>query len=160
MPPMSQEIFKPVVALWGIVVVLGVVAVGCGGGGEAAPPELTKAQFVKQATAICQKVEEEKQSRLEAAIKSEKRRGLFAASDSELEKLAAKVVLPLYEEGVSRLGRLNLAGKKDKAKTAKILHEYEVALKEAKADPSTALEGNPFARPDEAAAAYGFSCSL
>jgi hypothetical protein len=144
----------------GAVAVLAAAA-GCGGGDStsATSPELTKAQFVKQATAICQKTAEEKQSRLEAAIKGERGRGLFAASNAELEKLASKVVLPLYGEALSRLGDLNPPAK-DKARVGRILHGYEAAMKEAEADPSTGFENNPFAKPDEAAAAYGFGCSL
>lgn len=143
----------------GAVVALGSVAVGCGGGGgtATAAPELTKPQFVKQATAICQKAAEEKEAKLFAAIKKEEGRGLFGATNSELEKLALEVVLPVYGETISQLGRLNLQPK-DKAQVAKILHAYEAALKKAEADPVAALEKNPFAKADEAATAYGFGC--
>jgi hypothetical protein len=154
-----RGIFRWTVALMGAAVVLAAVATGCGGGGGTGPSQLTKAQFVKQATAICQKSAEEKAPRLEAAIKGEGGRGLFGASNGELEKLASKVVLPLYRETISRLGTLSPQSR-DKARVAKVLGEYEAALKEAEADPSLALEGNPFAKADEAAAKYGFDCSL
>lgn len=158
---LSQGTFRQAIALLGAVALTVSAMAGCGGGSgsaTAAAP-LTKAQFAKQATAICQKSAEEKLPRLEAAIKSEGGRGLFAATSSELEKLASKVVLPLYGEALAQLASLNPPAK-DKAKVAKILSEYEAVLKEAEADPSMALGSNPFAKADEAAAAYGFGCAL
>ena len=157
----SRAIFRWTAALLGAVVVLASAATGCGGGSSSATAAapLTKPQFAKRATAICQKAVEEKLPRLEAAIKSEGGRGLFGASNNELEKLASKAVLPLYAETISELESLNPPAK-DKAQVAKILHEYKAVLKEAEADPSMALESNPFTKADEAAAKYGFSCSL
>ena len=157
----SRGIFKWTAALLGAVVVLGFAVAGCGGSDStaAASAELTKSQFVKQATVICRKSVEEKEPRLEAALKSEGGKGLFGASSGELEELASKVVLPLYRETISRLRRLN-PQLQDRTQVAKVLHKYEAALKEAEDDPSIALESNPFAKADEAAAAYGFSCVL
>lgn len=158
----SRGNFRGVGALLAAVVALGSVTAGCGGGSSetsAAAQPLTKSQFTSQATAICQKSSEEKETRLIAAIERAGGKGLLAASNGELEKLASQVVLPLYGETISQLQDLSPPSK-DEAKVAKILGKYEAALKKAEADPSTALGGNPFANADEAAATYGFGCVL
>ncbi len=140
---------------------LAVFSSGCGGGADgatAASQPLTKAQFIKKASAICASEEERKKAGLRPLVKPGV--GVFGADEKELEKMVAKVINPLYEEMIAELAALN-PPTKDKQEVAAIVHKFEKYLAISEANPSLLVHRDPFGYADEAAAKYGIEgCSL
>jgi len=155
-----------VVALVALVALFAVAAIvaGCGSGGgtssAASSAPLTKAEFAKQATKICQQGVKEKEAAVSALLK-ETANQTGGANSQEIKGLMEESVLPTYSEVVDQLDELS-PPKGDEAKLEKIIRKYEAALKSVEADPAKAAEGeNPFAAADEAAVAYGLeACRL
>jgi hypothetical protein len=144
------------------VLALSVVAVaGCGGSDDsaAAAEPLTKAQFIKRATAVCQKEQEVKARKLEGVLTPEltKEKNF----ERKLEEIAAEVAIPLYEELIAELSSLEPPAQ-DKARIRKVISSYEAALKQTEANPAVLLSKNsPFRTPADAAGEYGIeNCIL
>ncbi|MFL5834500.1 MAG: hypothetical protein ACJ76B_11060 [Solirubrobacterales bacterium] len=117
-------------------------AVGCGDGEEATISEtLTRAEFVKQATAICKTIEPRSSEAFESASKQGK--NFLAGSDEELTELVATAALPLYEEIIGELAALE-PPLKEEAKWDAIIRRYDNFLAEAEADPAKQLEHDSF----------------
>lgn len=143
-----------------LLVATAVLLSSCGGGGGTATASepLTKAQFIKRASAICQKEDPEKFRRLRTAVDPDK--GIFGSSPRELEKLAVKVGLPLYKELIEEFESLK-APAKDAARIDSFLRILNGALKDAETNPHQLLSKDPFAPANEVAAKYGIEgCSL
>lgn len=125
----------------------------CGGATSqsATSESLTKAQFVHQASALCQQVGKEIEPRLRAAVPPGQ--SFLSGSREKLMKLAEDVVIPLYREVISDLADLKPpAG--DQAAT-KLIDQLEAMLREAEAHPAPLLDNDPFAKLDKAAEEYG-----
>jgi hypothetical protein len=131
---------------------------GCGGSDGKSEP-LTKQAFIQQANAICDKGVKEKDKVLEAGFKAISADGKEPA-EKDLERLVLDVIRPI-EETTEKLGELTPPAK-DEATVEAIEQKYEEELKEAREDPSSALEGGAFMKaPNEAAQKYGLtSCVL
>jgi hypothetical protein len=134
---------------------------GCGGGdkGSATDSEpLTKAQFIKRASAICQREDAAKARRLEKAAAPGK--AVLNGSRGELRKLVVEVIIPLYRELISELASLE-PPTKNKAQVERIVGTFEALLEEAEANPDPMIQTDPFTKADELAASYGIqNCSL
>jgi len=115
--------------------------IGCGGDEATSSEPLTKAEFVKQATAICKTIEARSTEAYESA--SEKGKNFLAGSDKELAELVATAALPLYEEIIGELAALEPPAK-DQAEWDAIIRRYEKAMAEAKADPAKQLVRDSF----------------
>jgi len=155
-----------VLAVLGVLIAAAILA-GCGSDSssgasatdEAAAP-LSKAEFVKQAGAICQQGLKKKDEAVSAALKEQTEQAQGAPSAQETVKLIEETVLPAYSNTVDQLSQLG-APKADGAKVEKMMGEFETALQAVEADPAKANKTNPFASADEAAEAYGIKgCSL
>jgi hypothetical protein len=114
---------------------------GCGGGESTSTEPLTKAEFVKQATAICQTIEARSTEAFESASKQGK--NFLAGPKKELTELVATTGLPLYEEIIGELAVLEPPAK-EQADWDAIIERYEKALVEAEADPAKQLERDSF----------------
>jgi hypothetical protein len=142
---------------------------GCGGGNDTtaaatkpstkATKPLTKAQFVKEANAICHKTGLKKDHLLAEAEK-ESGKPIFAASPSEQGQLIETVVLPVFMEGISELRELT-PPPREKARVARIVEIFERAREETEADPAHVVGHDPFLKADRAVEAYGLQmCSV
>jgi hypothetical protein len=122
---------------------------GGGGGGDAATASgpLTKAQFIKRAGPICQKVAEERETLIKQLPP-----GQVSGSRQQLEKALALVIFPLYGKVISELAELKPPS--DQA-AAKLIGQAEAILKQAEAHPGPLLTGNPFRQINGTAAKYG-----
>lgn len=117
-----------------IGVVLALILVGCGGGGETtAKPALTKQQFIHQAHAICYRFSKKQVREMEAF---RKKHGFDAAEPTqhEQEMVNTAVVPPVVQEKVDALRALP-APEGDEAKIETILKLMEKGNREAKAHP-------------------------
>jgi hypothetical protein len=125
--------------------VLGLVALivlaGCGGGNSSSSEPLTKAQFLKQANAICHSEEARKTKALESDSKRGKQ--FLAGSHHELEELVAKTILPLDAVLIEELAALNPPAK-EAAAVGHLIDEYEAKLAEAEATPGKQIVEDSF----------------
>jgi hypothetical protein len=115
--------------------------IGCGGGEATSSEPLTKAEFVKQATAICQTIEARSTEAFESASKQGE--NFLAGSKKELTELVATAGLPLYEEIIGELAVLEPPAK-EQADWDAIIKRYEKAMAEAEADPAKQLGRDSF----------------
>jgi hypothetical protein len=132
---------------------------GCGGSdGDSSSQPLTRAQFIKRASAICFSEEERKSKQLEAASKLGK--NYLGGSKKELTELIVTVGLPLYEEMIEELAALKPPAN-EQAQWDAIVQRYEEALKEAEATPAKQITDDSFVAVNVAATKYGVNeCSL
>jgi hypothetical protein len=136
---------------------LGVVfGTGCGSSDDAT---LTKAEFVQQGDAICQKAQTEKQESLTAEFAKKTKSGT-TFSKAEEQELITDLALPPIQRMTEELSDLDAPeGKEPEAFIAAL----EKAVQEVEDDPAAALTKSEeiFAESDKRAKALGFKvCSL
>lgn len=119
----------------------------CGGGGDSTT-NLTKADFVQRAEALCKKAEGE-QLQLILAYKKKH-------PQAEEEELIEPAAIPPLENEISGIKNLGMPDE-NAAKVDAWVKEFESTLKQVKSDPSTLvdLRDNPFNKANELAAKYG-----
>jgi hypothetical protein len=137
------------------VLAIGVIAAGCGSSSDSTS-SLTKAEFIKQADAICTAGNKSDEAEFEAYAKEN---GLEnkEPSDAQKEELVTDVVLPSISkqgEEISALGAPS--GEEDQVNA--IVDGIEGAVEEAEGDPSVVLSGpGPFKEVDKLAKDYGLT---
>jgi hypothetical protein len=148
--------------LCGIVVLLA----GCGGASLSAPARssgtarvtggtaITKAEFIKQADAICEKTDATQTAAVEAQL------GSSNPNHHEVEQAIEKYALPPIKEEVDELEGLEVpAG--DRVQIRAILRGIKGAVRRAEADPGSVVSGSgPFASVEKLGREFGFAaCS-
>jgi len=128
------------------------------GEGEAGGEPLTKAQFIKQANAICAKTKQRQSTAFGAYVQQNK--GSFSGDRKSQEKLVLAVAIPPFQQQVEELAALS-APKSDEAEVDEIISSFEEALQASEENPGTLLRGRgEFAEAEKLAAAYGMkACS-
>lgn len=135
---------------------------GCGGGGETTSEatSLSKAEFIRQGDAICDKARKRKATALKVALDDVLSRDTTTEEIplAEQEELLFDVVLPPLEEMSSELSDLEVPGD---PKAAAVPRSFERTIDELKENPAMIAESeNVFLEADRIAAAYGFQiCS-
>jgi hypothetical protein len=128
-----------------------VLLVGCGSGQQSATV-LTKAEFVKEAEAICQNgIEGEEKAFEEAA--AQRRSYTQAQREVKVEEFASQLK-SLYRGVSEELSELSLAPKEERIAGA-IAAKVEVGVKKLSADPVIVLKTNPLLEAAEAASKFG-----
>lgn len=145
---------KRLIVLLAGVLSLGLLVAGCGGGSD--EEGLTKAEFIKQADAICEQANEA----LEGETKDyAEENGIpidREPSDEVKEELVVEVIVPNVEgqaEEISALG----APSGDEETIDELVEGIETAAGETADDPSTVIEGDEaaFAEVNKLASDYG-----
>lgn len=125
---------KKVVALVGVLALL-VLSAGCGSGDD---NSLTKAEFVKQADAICKKGEKKKNDSLVSAYKkvgSENKE-----SKNAQEEIIVDVALPPISKMIEELDGLGaLNGEEEKAE--RMVEAFEEEAENVEEDPAGTIAG-------------------
>src|SRR6187402_2247699 len=119
-------------ALAAVALTIGMAS--CGGGDD--EESLTKAQFVKRATLICNEGEREREEALSAAT-----RRLEEGESKvtpELQEEAILQILTTYERMVDKLSELSLP-EGDESKVEAMVESMEEAAKRVRANPQTAV---------------------
>jgi hypothetical protein len=129
---------------------------GCGGSdGDSTERPLTKAQYIKQADAICKKVDEKQHRVLAVYVKRHpKPRPTQSAA-------IVAVALSPDKVGIEEIKSLNPPAD-DRHAIDSMLDEIDAAIKESEKHPTTVLAvvHSPFKKVDQRAAKYGFeACS-
>lgn len=150
-----------ITALFGLLV-LALVAVGCGGGGDDSSGDgtessssLTKAEFIKQGDEICKKGD--------AAIEGEanefaKENGIDTEKPTEAqqEEVIGQVVGPAIKRQSEEIADLGAPEGEEEA-VEDIVEAVSKGAVEIEEDPKSALEGkNPLAEAGKLAKAFGF----
>jgi hypothetical protein len=161
-----QQYFSTIkiIYLYAIMVSILLVAGGCGGGGETADTgggdvtvqtgSLSKAQFVKRATQICEKNRRGFQAEYEDFVKA----GPGSSSPSEqAEKLVQTILLPNFESDVEEISALG-APSGDEKEVTLFLNAIRQRLDEIEKRPTVLNQTPyPFARAAKMATAYGLN---
>lgn len=144
----------------GVLILMALIAAGCGSGNSSSgsssserqkPAALSKAEYIKQANAVCTAGLKEKD---EAVRKALEEGSQSRAAEEEAGEMAAQAALPTFRSMVEQLGELR-APAKEKSQVDQIIGRYEAALKQAEAKPASLVSGNPFVKADKAAISYG-----
>jgi hypothetical protein len=142
---------------------LAIAAIGCGSGGGSTTADstgsekaLTKAQFIKQADAICHDAQEKKGKLIGAWAKKSEEEGktLEDWSEEEIGQIYLRIALPPIRDASSQIAELNPP--EGDAQVEKVLASLSSTVKGLEEEPTRAVKGSPFIRPDELAQAYGF----
>jgi hypothetical protein len=113
--------------------------VGCGGGDQ---PTVSKAEFMKQAAAICAQFQKESEQAFREAV------GKHAfVTRAEKEEWFLDSGLPPVDRMVERLGELDRP-QGQKTEVEAILAKFEEEIQQSEAHPYHALIGNPFEDAD------------
>lgn len=121
---------------------------GCGGGSAS----LTKAEFIKQADAICRQTDKEIHTAVGRVQKEQEAAG---GSSAQVQKELVRVGLQLIQEEAEHIQALG-SPKGDESTIAAIIREIEEGVIATEKDPIH----NHFTKVEAAAAKYGFKdCS-
>jgi hypothetical protein len=149
-------VYGQTIAILATILAIGSVAMGCGTSDSSTPP-LTKAAFVKQGDAICEKVPSRYQARLKALPKPRKSKSPKAAKEEENLKAA---VPPLRTASTEFEGLSPPTGDEQKAEA--IVAALEKGADGIEASPGSELGGpkSPLAPFATLTKEYGFKvCS-
>jgi hypothetical protein len=128
------------------------LAAGCGGSGEeATSAPLTKAQFIKQADAICAKAAKDREAASEAW--SKERSASSAETAAELEEGLKEVVAPALKRQAEQLEAL-AAPASDRAEVAHMIDTLASASEAIEREPKQAFQSS-IPQFEREAKAYG-----
>jgi hypothetical protein len=142
---------KPIFIALTVALAIASVVAGCGDSGTAS---LTKAAFVKQADAICEKADAKQEAAFSAYLKKHPE---ARSNQAEEEKLVATASLPPIGTEASELGGLPApSGEENQVKA--IVEGIEKALGKAEENPASMLQPSygPFTEVVGLAEKYGF----
>lgn len=142
----------------GVVLIVAVLVVGCGGGGsDSSTTALSKAQYVKQANAICKKGQQER----EAAVNELAEKVKPGAGAGELPKGGlVEAITPPLATMVEELAALP-APEGDEAQVEAIVEAYEKPVEEIEEDQNAAFNGELFKEATAKGVKYGLEdCTL
>jgi len=137
-------------------IALSMVVAGCGGGDE--EQTLTKAEFVKQSSAICKKGEERKNEQLTAALKAQTESGKpLKIGRTGKEALLSTVILPPLRQMSEELAELGIPEERSEEAEA-IIKGFEDVIAELEENPGSALKSqNPFTEVNQLALDFGMN---
>ena len=148
---MTRQLLAVFVSVVGITA----IATGCGGGGDSAPSP-TKAEFTRQASAICEKGVKDIQRGIEVLVKKRAGENVGAFSKPLPDVAAEDVVLPNFETQVEDLRALG-SPSGDEAEVTAILTTFEKAIKEGAEEPKGIFRGGAVSlgKTNQMATKYG-----
>ncbi len=134
------------------VLIIGLPVAGCGGGGQSdtATASITKAEFVKSASAACAKIHGRAQAEFDALMEGK------GGPASGLGALGKKFVIAPKQQEVKEFIALGLpSGGESQVKA--IIAAFESGIKEAEQDPTAVAQNSTdaFGEPEKLAAEYG-----
>jgi len=138
----------------GLLALMAVAIVGCGGGEGNAEAVPTKGEFLKKVDQVCRERLEEKDAVLKAALEQLPPSEASNLSPETLEGIGESIVQPM-QKLTKELTALP-APPQDEAAVEEIVRKLKVGLKRAEANPGQLIQTNPFQEAGEAMGAYGF----
>ena len=140
------------------VLAFAALAVGCGGGDDSsdassASAPLTKAEFIKQADAICDEASQQSQTEAEEFAK-ENDFELEEANKKQLEEAVSAVLIPNLNQQAEDIAALD-APAGDEERIEELTASLEDAAAEVEDDPGVVFSGDALAEPGKLAEDYG-----
>lgn len=143
------------------------VAAGCGGGDDSATGSsgdvtvetgsLSKAEFVKQASAICKKTQENFTGEAAAFVTKTNKEPPKPTETGPEEKLVETILIPNFESQVEEISELG-APSGDEEEVTAFLDSLQAVLDEASEDPQAFIETEgSFGRAPKLAQKYGLT---
>lgn len=149
---------KVLLAALAVLVALAVVVAGCGSSDDETTTDetvtLTKAEFIKQGDAICQKGNDQSEKEAEE-FAEENDFDLEKASNEQLEEAVSEVLVANLRGQLDELEALG-APEGDEEQVEEIIDSLEGATDEIEDDPSVVFGGDVLKEPGELAQDYGF----
>lgn len=149
---------KLILTTLGVVIAVG-FALGCGSGedeatsaDEGASAPLTRAQFIKQADAICKRVAQERQDAV-ARWEMENAKA-SSAGEADLDDLVKEIFVPSVQQEAEELKAL-LPPAGDEAEVARMVGRLAVASRKLERGGSEALNGSGVEQFAREAGEYG-----
>jgi hypothetical protein len=137
-----------------------VIVAGCGGGDDSSSTSasISKAQFIKQADAICEKGDKEANKEVEAFVE-ENNVDTNKPTTKQQEEVITEVVAPNVQGQAEQISELG-APSGDEKKIEAMVDAVEEGVEEIESDPKTLIEGkNPLGKGSKLAKEYGLkSC--
>jgi basic membrane lipoprotein Med (substrate-binding protein (PBP1-ABC) superfamily) len=133
------------------------IVAGCGGGSDSSSESssITKAQFIKQADAICAKGNKENEAEFE---KFAKEKGLSEKKEptkAQQEEAISEIVGPGVQKQIEEIDALG-APEGDEGKIEAMIDAVEEGVEEIEENPAALVEGkNPLAKGSKLAKEYG-----
>jgi hypothetical protein len=133
---------------------------GCGSGSDASS-EVTKAQFTKEAEAICAERKKDWDAEAAAFTKEAEAEGeiSFQESRERTDEFLSTTIIPILEDELTALEELDVP-EGDEAKVEKMLKSRSRGIQELKDKGQDALFSEPLKNFEKEAKAYGLNCSL
>jgi hypothetical protein len=143
-------------AVLAALVVLAAIVAGCGGDDDSdtSSDSLTKAEFVKQGDAICEKANEESEAEAEKFAKENDFK-LERPTKEQLEEAVSEILVPNFKRQVDDLKALG-APEGDEEQVEEIISSLETTADEIEGDPSLVFEEQILKEPAQLAEDYGF----
>jgi len=152
-------LFRRILGLVAAVAALGALVIGCGGGGEetTASADVTKAQFLKEAGAVCVTRKKDWNSKAEALAREYQEDGK-EITPKEANRFLDEELFPLMQEEQEKLESLEVPVA-DEARIRKMLRTRAKAV-EAVGDRGVAALSDPatFGAFWKESQAYGLTC--
>jgi hypothetical protein len=147
---------KKFLAILMLLAISSAAIAGCGDGGDdTGTASLTKAEYVKQANAICEKVQREMEAKFAEFVKRENA-GHGAADPKAFKEEVANVAIPGLEKQIEELSALPApAGEEEEVEL--ILERQEESLEKVEEDPTFRTSGGLYEELNKPASDYGLS---
>lgn len=138
------------------LVVLAATVAGCGGGDDSdtSGDSLTKAEFIKQGDAICEKANEQSEAEAEKFAKENDFK-LERPTKEQLEEAVSEILVPNFKRQVADLKALGVP-EGDEEQVEEMISSLETAADEIEDDPSLVFEEQVLKEPAQLAKDYGF----
>lgn len=145
------------IAVLAAVAAILMIVVGCGGGDDSSSDSssITKAQFVKQADAICEKGNKENEAEFEEFAKENGLSEKKEPTKAQQEEAISEIVAPSVQKQIEEIDALG-APEGDEKQIEAMVAAVEEGVEEIESDPTTLLEGkNPLGKGSKLAKEYG-----
>jgi uncharacterized protein with von Willebrand factor type A (vWA) domain len=134
-----------------------VIVAGCGGGSDSSSDSssVTKAQFIKQANAICEKGTEENEAEFEEFAEEKGLSEKEEPTKAQQEEAITEIVAPGVQKQIEEIDALG-APEGDEKQVEAIVTSVEEGVEEIEENPSSLIKGeNPLGRGSKLAKEYG-----
>jgi hypothetical protein len=149
---------KRLIAVSAGVLAVTVVIMGCGGGDddEATASSITKAEFIKQADAACEKGEKQMQVAFGAFSQEKQQEGVNKPTPELYDELVAAVVVPPIEQEADEIRALG-APDGDEEQIDAFVEAREESIEIAEGEPKAIISNSDviFGKSSKLADAYG-----
>jgi hypothetical protein len=144
---------KRPIALLAALVAIALIAAGCGSSDD---ESLSKAEYIKQGDALCDKGGAQIQKDVEAYAKENDISLKAEPSEEELTEISENVVIPGVRDQLDGLRGLGTPAE-DEELANEVLDELEAGIEAGEEDPNAFVtEGNSLAKANELAGEFGF----